>query len=86
MLGISGVELPDRRPHPVSNLRLGETPHYSRRADPHPTGHRQSRVQLPNVATRVSHRQVQLLIRAIREETDNSARLLSAREQGIQVG
>ena len=26
MLGISGVELPDGRPHPVSSLRLGGTP------------------------------------------------------------
>ena len=26
MLGISGVELPDHRPHPVSSLRLGDSP------------------------------------------------------------
>ena len=26
ILGSSGVELPDRRPHPVSSLRLGEPP------------------------------------------------------------
>ena len=26
MLGISGVELPDRRTHPVSSLRLGDPP------------------------------------------------------------
>ena len=30
MLGSSGVELPDRRPHPISSLRLGESsaPHW----------------------------------------------------------
>jgi len=64
MLGISGVELPERRPHPVSSLRLGDPPHNSCRAAPHPTGHRQSRVWLPNVATRVSHREVQLFFRS----------------------
>jgi len=53
MLGISGVALPDRRPHPVSSLRLGEPPHDSPRAALHPADHRQSRAQLPNVATRV---------------------------------
>ena len=38
----------------------GGFPHNSRRAAPHPTGHRQSHVQRPHVATRVSHREVQL--------------------------
>ena len=43
----------------------GNPPHNRRRAAPHPTGRRQSRVQLPNVATRVSHPEVQLFFTTI---------------------
>ena len=32
MLGVSGVELPDRPPHPVSSLRLGETLQFTKHA------------------------------------------------------
>ena len=41
---------------------FGKPPHNGGLAAPHPAGHRQSRVQLPNVATRVSHRQVRLFL------------------------
>ena len=59
MLGASGVELADGGPHPVSiSLPLGELPGNSRRAAAHPAGHRQSRVQLPKVATRGYHREL----------------------------
>ena len=65
MRDLSGVELPDGPPHPVSSLRLGgNPPQHSRRAAAHPAGHCQSREQVSNVATRVSHRQVQLVLLA----------------------